>query len=93
MPLASHEDLFLVGPWDTAPHDLMQWGLASGSCLLRYSVRDGTLRLARLRAHEQHAQAYAPAGAVTPSLCREKKIVMLASSRMQQQHSSASQIA
>ena len=78
MPLASHEDLFLVGPWDTAPHDLMQWGLASGSCLLRYSVRDGTLRLARLRAREQHAQAYAPAGAVTPSLARPGAATALA---------------
>ena len=68
LPVEHHEDLFLVGPWDSAPYDIMQWGIASDSHLLRCTVRDGTLRLARLRAHAQHAQVYAPAAAVTPAL-------------------------
>lgn len=65
---AAQEDLFLVGPWASAPHDVMQWGIAQDAGLLGYTVKEGTLRLARLRASEQLAQAYAPATAVTPAL-------------------------
>jgi hypothetical protein len=78
VPSEQHEDLFLVGPWASAPHDIMQWGIASDTHLLTYTARAGTLRLARLRAHEQHTQVYAPAAAVAPALSGPGRAAALA---------------
>jgi len=59
--------LFLVGPWDAAPHDLMLWGLGNKP-LSQITVKHIALRLTRLRALDLHSSLYSPSQAVLPAL-------------------------
>ena len=60
-------DLFLAGPWDQAPYDLLMWG--HGSTPLAFlTVRQATLRLIRLRALALFPSTYVPHRAVLPAL-------------------------
>jgi hypothetical protein len=60
-------DLFLVGPWATAPCDLLLWGCGC-TPLPHLSVKHLTLRLVRLQALDRSPTTYSPGQAVLPAL-------------------------
>ena len=64
---APHRDLFLVGPWCSAPYDLLAWGHGR-TPLTQLTVGQATLRLIRLRALDQLPSTYSPAQAARPAL-------------------------